>query len=190
MRLFIAALITEEMRAALAQAQEALQRAAPDRALRWVAPENYHITLLFLGEQPEERVPAIVQAMESARAGVTPFEVGVQGLGVFPNWNRPTVLWAGVSQGAGELTRIASALEQSLLPAPADKAFHPHITLARLKTPCRDADGLKKRLHDAVQRLLPARFGAYELRAISLMQSTLTPDGSIYTELAQVSLSR
>ncbi len=189
MRLFIAALISEEVRDALAQAREALQRAAHDRALRWVAPENYHITLLFLGEQPEERVPHIVQAMAAARAGVPPFEVGVQGLGIFPNWNRPHVLWAGAQQGAAELTRIATALERSLLPTPSGKPFHPHITLARLKTPCRDADGLKKRLFDAVQRLLPAEFGAFELRAISLMHSTLTPDGSIYTELEHVELA-
>ena len=189
MRLFIAALISEEVREALVQARAALQRAVPDRALRWVAPENYHITLLFLGEQPEERVPHIVQAMAAARRGVPPLEVSVRGLGVFPNWNRPQVLWAGAQRGAAELTQIATALEKSLLPTPSGKPFHPHITLARLKTPCHDADGLKKRLFDATQRLLPADFGAFELRAISLMHSTLTPDGAIYTELAQVELT-
>ena len=188
MRLFIAALIPDAVRDALHQAREQLQRVAPDRALRWVAPENYHITLLFLGEQDETRVPAIVQAMESARAGTAPFEIAVQGLGVFPNWNRPNVLWAGVSEGGQPLAQIAAALERALLPAPSGKPFHPHITLARLKTPCRDADGLKKRLHDAVQRLMPADFGRYELRTISLMQSTLTPDGSVYTELHAVAL--
>ncbi|OYT74157.1 MAG: RNA 2',3'-cyclic phosphodiesterase, partial [Armatimonadetes bacterium JP3_11] len=73
MRLFIAALIPDTVRVALARAQGALQQAASDRALRWVAPENYHITLLFLGEQPVERVPTIVQAIESAAAGVAPF---------------------------------------------------------------------------------------------------------------------
>jgi 2'-5' RNA ligase len=186
MRLFIAALIPDTVRDALHQAREQLQRAAPDRALRWVAPENYHITLLFLGEQDEARLPAIVQAMEAARAGVPPFTVAVQGLGVFPNWNRPNVLWAGVSEGGRLLGQMAAALERTLLPAPSGKPFHPHITLARIKTPCRDADGLKKRLHDAVQRLMPATdFGRYELRSISLMQSTLTPDGSVYTELAR-----
>ncbi|MCS6920126.1 MAG: RNA 2',3'-cyclic phosphodiesterase [Fimbriimonadales bacterium] len=188
MRLFIAALIPEAVRDALAAARESLQRAAPDRALRWVAPENYHITLLFLGEQPEERVPAITEAMHAARAGVLPFLVAVQGLGVFPNWNRPSVLWAGVRDGAEPLTQIANALEQSLLPKPSGKPFHPHITLARLKTPCRDADSLKKRLYDAAQRLTPANFGSYQLQTISLMQSTLTPDGSIYTEIKQVKL--
>ncbi|MFN3689835.1 MAG: RNA 2',3'-cyclic phosphodiesterase [Fimbriimonadales bacterium] len=188
MRLFIAALISEEVRIALAQAQTALQRALPDRALRWVAPENYHITLLFLGEQPEERVPHIVQAMKTARHGVPPFPVRVQGLGVFPNWNRPQVLWAGVQQGATPLGQMATTLAHHLMPAPSDKPFHPHITLARLKTPYRDANGLKKRLFDAVQRLLPADFGAFELHAISLMHSTLTPTGAIYTELERVNL--
>jgi len=188
MRLFIAALIPDAVRDALHQAREQLQRVAPDRALRWVAPENYHITLLFLGEQDETRVPAIVQAMESARAGTAPFEIAVQGLGVFPNWNRPNVLWAGVSEGGQPLAQIAAALERALLPAPSGKPFHPHITLARFKTPCRDANGLKKRLYDATNRLAPAHFGQYELRAISLMQSTLTPNGSVYTELCAVGL--
>jgi len=188
MRLFVAALIPEAVRAALHEAREQLQRAAPDRALRWVAPENYHITLLFLGEQDEARIPTVVQAMEAARAGIAPFTVRVQGLGVFPNWNRPNVLWAGVSEGGTPLTQIATALERALLDAPSGKPFHPHITLARFKTPCRDADGLKKRLYDATQRLAPADFGRYELQAISLMQSTLTPDGSVYTELHTVKL--
>jgi 2'-5' RNA ligase len=188
MRLFIAALIPDAVREALRETREQLQRAAPDRALRWVAPENYHITLLFLGEQDEARIPAIMQAMAAARAGVAPFTVAVQGLGVFPHWNRPSVLWAGVSEGGTTLAQMATALERALLPAPSGKPFHPHITLARLKTPCRDADGLKKRLYDATQRLAPANFGQYELQAISLMQSTLTPDGSVYTELHAVAL--
>ena len=188
MRLFIAALIPDAVRDALHKAREQLQRAAPDRALRWVAPENYHITLLFLGEQDEARLPAIVQAMQAARAGVPPFEIAIRGLGVFPNWNRPNVLWAGVSEGSQPLAQIAAALERALLPAPSGKPFHPHITLARFKTPCRDADGLKKRLHDAVQRLASNDFGQYQLRAISLMQSTLTPNGSVYTELHTVAL--
>ncbi len=189
MRLFIAALIPESIRERLAQARESLRRAAPDRAVRWVAPENYHITLLFLGEQDEAQIPAILAAMESARAGVAPFEIAVQGLGVFPNWNRPNVLWAGITKGGQSLAQMAGALERALLPAPSGKPFHPHITLARLKTPCRDAEGLKKRLHDATQRLAPAAFGHYALESISLMQSTLTPDGSVYTELHRVALA-
>lgn len=188
MRLFIAALIPDTVRDALQQAREQLQRAVPDRALRWVAPENYHITLLFLGEQDESRVPTILQAMESARAGIEPFEIALAGVGVFPNWNRPNVLWAGVSEGEKPLSQIANALQRTLLPNAPGKPFHPHITLARIKTPCRDADGLKKRLLDATQRLLPTDFGGYELRTLSLMQSTLTPDGSIYTELHAVSV--
>lgn len=188
MRLFIAALIPDTVRDALQQAREQLQRAVPDRALRWIAPENYHITLLFLGEQDESRVPVIAQAMESARAGIEPFEIALAGLGVFPNWNRPSVLWAGVSEGVKPLNQIANALQRTLLPNTPSKPFHPHITLARLKTPCRDAEGLKRRLHDATQRLMPIDFGRYELRTLSLMQSTLTPDGSIYTELHAIAL--
>jgi 2'-5' RNA ligase len=188
MRLFIAALIAESVREALREACAQLQRAAPDRTLRWVAPENYHITLLFLGEQDETRIPAIIQAMESAQRGIPPFEIAVQGLGVFPNWNRPSVLWAGVSEGGAFLSHIARALERTLLPAPSGKPFRPHITLARCKMPCRDTEGLKKRLYSAAQQLAPANFGQYKLQATSLMQSTLTPDGAVYTVLHTVAL--
>lgn len=188
MRLFVAALIPESVRDALATTQQALQSAAPDRTVRWVAPANYHITLLFLGEQPESQVSAIVAAMQASRRGVSPFRVAVRGIGAFPNWSRPNVLWAGVDDGAEPLTQIAHALERELLSKPAGKPFHPHITLARLKTPCRDADHLRKRLYDATQRLASTEFGRFELQAISLMHSTLAPEGAVYAELERVIL--
>ncbi|MFN4032704.1 MAG: RNA 2',3'-cyclic phosphodiesterase [Fimbriimonadales bacterium] len=188
MRLFVAALIPDLVRDALDSARQSLQHAAPDRAVRWVDPANYHITLLFLGEQAEERVDGILAAMQASQAGISPFTVAVRGIGAFPHWSRPNVLWAGVQEGAERLAHIANALESNLLSKPTGKPFHPHITLARLKTPCRDADHLRKRLYEATQRLASTEFGRFELQAISLMHSTLTPEGSVYTELARVIL--
>lgn len=186
-RLFIAVLISPDLMHRLAQEQSQLKRYLSDRALRWVAPENFHITLLFLGEQPEERLQSIQSAVERASQLVSPFSVQVQGLGVFPNWNRPQVLWAGVEQGAESLQRIALQLEQSLLAKPSGKRFHAHITLARIKA--HGASDLAKRMFQQVEPKRKLVFGTYEVAHLSLMQSELTPTGSRYTELERFALN-
>ncbi|CUU11404.1 MAG: RNA 2',3'-cyclic phosphodiesterase [Fimbriimonadales bacterium] len=186
MRLFVAVLIPPDLMHRLAQEQARLKRHLPDRALRWVAPENFHITLLFLGEQPEERLSAIREAVQQASSEVAPFTIQVQGLGVFPNWNRPQVLWSGVEQGTAPLTQLAQRLQQNLLETPERKPFHAHITLARIKEGQSD---LAKRLLMQVEPRKNHLFGAYEASHISLMLSELTPQGSRYTELERFELA-
>ncbi len=188
MRLFIAILIPPDLMQRLGKLQAQLKAQLPDPALRWVAPENFHFTLLFLGEQPAERLPAIEQAMHSTARQAQPFEVTMGGLGVFPNWRRPAVLWTGVQAGAEPMGRIATALESALL-GKADKPFHAHVTLARIKmgkggtTP---TVPLPERLKKAVERLQPATVGQFTATHLSLMQSELHPSGSRYTELLTV----
>lgn len=187
MRLFVAVLIPPELMHRLAQEQARLKRHLPDRAMRWVAPENFHITLLFLGEQPEERLNPIREAVQQASAGVEPFTIQVQGLGVFPDWNRPQVLWSGVAQGTATLTQLAQRLQRNLLETPERKPFHAHITLARIKE--HTQSDLAKRLLMQVEPRKNQLFGTYEAAHISLMLSELTPQGSRYTELERFELT-
>ncbi len=187
MRLFVAVLIPPDLMHSLAQEQARLKRHLPDRALRWVAPENFHITLLFLGEQPEGRLGAIREALQQASTGVEPFTIQVQGLGVFPSWHRPQVLWSGVEQGTASLTQLAQRLQQNLLETPERKPFHAHITLARIKE--QGQSDLAKRLLMQVEPRKNHLFGAYEASHISLMRSELTPQGSRYTELERFELT-
>ncbi len=186
MRLFIAVLIPPPILETLAQVQSHLRQAVPDRTLRWVAPENFHITLLFLGEQPESRLPAIRKAIQSASQQTAPFPVQVQGIGVFPNWNRSNVLWAGVQDPSQKLAYLAQVLERALAEHPSGKPFRAHITLARFKDP--RADDLPKRLYDTVERLNNPYFGSFLVSHLSLMLSELRPEGSRYTELERFSL--
>lgn len=188
MRLFVAVLIPPALIQRLAQEQAQLKRHLPERALRWVTPENFHITLLFLGEQPEERLPAIHSAIQQVSEQTPSFSVQVQGLGIFPNWNRPQVLWAGISEGSAMLAQMAHPLTQSLIKTPQEKPFHAHITLARLKAQ-RNMEFVKS-LMDSVERQRNQVFGVFTVSHISLMQSELTPQGSHYIELAQFPLKR
>ncbi len=186
MRLFIAVLIPPPIIEALAQVQSQLRQQLPDRTLRWVAPENFHITLLFLGEQPEARLPEIQRALQSASQLSEPFEIEVRGLGAFPNWNRTNVLWAGVEDPSQTLARLSHHLERTLMERPSGKPFHAHITFARFKDP--RAHDLPKRLIDAVERLSNPSFGRFTVSHLSLMLSELRPEGSRYTELERFAL--
>ncbi len=176
---------------ALAKAQQRLQRELSHPSLRWVAPENFHITLLFLGEQDSARLPEIHSAIERVSQQVAPFDWSVQGLGVFPNWNRPSVLWAGVQEGVQPLSRLARLLEAELSDEPSGKPFHPHITFARLKSEQiarhRDSEFLLRfqRTAEAIGRTLQ---GEDHTAHISLMLSELTPKGSRYNELERFEL--
>lgn len=186
MRLFVAVLIPPPVIEALAQVQSHLRQVVPDRTLRWVAPENFHITLLFIGEQPEARLPTIREALHSASQLSKPFPVEIQGIGVFPNWNRSNVLWAGVQDPSQKLAFLAQYLERALAERPSGKPFHAHITLARFKDP--RAHDLPKRLYDTVERLNNPHFGGFVVSHLSLMLSELRPEGSRYTELERFSL--
>ncbi|OEG00052.1 2'-5' RNA ligase [Vulcanibacillus modesticaldus] len=102
---------------------------------RWVPKENMHITMLYLGEVPDEKLGSVDKAMFEAIKGIDPFELWVEGIGAFPNTKKPNILWAGVQ---GELKFLIKLYRQLLkevqnegLPYDAKPHFKPHLTLAR-----------------------------------------------------------
>ncbi len=188
MRLFIAILIPPDVMQQLGRLQAQLKAQLPDPSLRWVAPDKFHFTLLFLVEQSEARLPAIEQVMQVAARQTAPFEVGISGLGVFPHWRRPAVLWVGAQTGAEPMGKVAAMLEQQLV-GKADKPFHAHVTLARIKIDRRlSASTVSERLQKVVVQLPPMPVGQFTATHLSLMQSELHPSGSHYTELCTVPL--
>lgn len=158
-------------------------------SLRLTDPEQAHCTLKFLGDTDESRVDDVTEALEAAvaDAGVGPFEVEVGGLGVFPSREYISVIWVGVREGrgAGELTRLAEAVERETVARgfdEADHAFTPHFTLARMN----DARGKAGVLAYLDEDPTVGRFAVEEVR---LTESTLTRDGPEYETRARVSLS-
>ena len=147
MRLFVAVSVGDEVRAAVAQSRSRIEaglqklRAEPPR-LVWVAPPGLHITVRFLGEQPDPRVPALVAALEQP-IDLVPFTIRWHGLGAFPSPRQPRAIWLGVGDGARELGQIEREVSRRvgpLLPGEdgADATpFHPHLTIARVKTDSR-----------------------------------------------------
>ena len=178
MRIFIAADLSKEVRKALGDVQRAL-RPVSDTA-RWVAPESIHITLKFIGEVPPEKTKAIEAALAPIQTPA-PIEMDFRGVGFFPNDRHPRVFWAGI-EGGKELAELAVAVEASLEPlgiAREQRAFSPHLTLARFESP-RGLDALRA----AIASAGPLEFGRTTAREFHLYQSILKPSGAEYTRLA------
>jgi 2'-5' RNA ligase len=186
MRLFVSIDLPDRLADAVADAQD---RFADAEGLRFVDPENAHLTLFFLGEVDPERVDEVESALERAvdDADVAPFEMRVGGFGVFPALDYISVVWAGVRDGAGvaETTRLNGAVERELEALGFegdDHEFTPHITLARMD----DARG--KDLVQRVVRETDPDLGAFRVKEIRLKESTLTSDGPEYETVQAIGL--
>jgi 2'-5' RNA ligase len=187
MRLFVAADLPDEARAAVAAAQKRIASALAGSAgaLKWVRPEHSHLTLVFLGDVPESRVPAVVEAVSPGIA-TAPFDLTLESLGMFPLRGAPRVLWIGVGGGASEVSVMQRELADRIAAAGIalePRPFHPHLTLARWRE-SRPADrerALKSAPRGVVAR---ARIGG-----ATLYQSRLSPAGPSYTPLARATLT-
>lgn len=176
MRCFIAVeMRTEEVAACLAE----LGRVGA--ALRLVKPENRHLTLKFLGEVHEDLIHEVGAAMKDALHGFEPFDATLRGLGAFPSLSYMRVVWAGIEKGNEELIDAQRSIDENLakLGFPKDKRFHPHLTLARVKS-----QKGKGELREFITRHKDTDFGAVRVDKIELKKSVLTPKGPIYTTIA------
>jgi 2'-5' RNA ligase len=183
MRLFVAMDIPEDVCSAISTLVSKLRPTS--RNARWVRIEGLHVTLKFIGETSAEKSAEINTALAVIPSRV-PFPINFRGLGFFPNDRRPRVLWAGIAAGP-ELTALAAAIDTALasLGIPREqRAFSPHLTLARFDTP-RGLDAL----HTAIEKAGPLDFGGATASEFHLYQSVLKPAGAEYTRLATFSFA-
>jgi len=176
MRLFIAVDVTEEIQAAVAERAARLREANCD--VGWVRPENFHLTLKFLGEAPDAQLDDIKAALDLVALSRAPFEMELRGMGCFPERGAPRVVWVGSGAGRDGLTVVASDVEDAMedLGFPRERReFAAHLTIGRVRS-SRGAERLR-RLVDAEA---DAGFGRCAVDEIRLYKSTLASGGSIY----------
>jgi RNA 2',3'-cyclic 3'-phosphodiesterase len=181
MRLFVAMDIPEDVRAAVGALVAKLRPACRDA--HWVRIEGLHLTLKFIGEAAPEKAEAIKAAL-AAIPSRAPIPITFRGLGFFPDERRPRVLWAGIKAGV-ELAELAAAVETALEPlgiSREDRAFSPHLTLARLEGP-----RVLETLREAVKNAGRLAFGRTTATEFHLYQSILKPGGAEYTRVATFS---
>jgi 2'-5' RNA ligase len=177
-RIFVALDIPEAVRAAIRDLAEKLRPLC--RNARWVRIENAHVTLKFIGEVPPEKVAAVKAVLAPIRLR-DPLEMEFRDVGFFPDAKRPRVFWAGIAAGA-ELGELAAAVETALEPlgiAREQRAFSPHLTIARFESPYR-----LDRLRAAIAAAGPLEFGSTVAKEFHLYQSVLKRGGAEYTRLA------
>lgn len=182
MRLFTGIDLPEEVVANLNQLLDLLR---PTAHLKWTPPYNFHLTTKFIGEWPEERLPELIERLESltSRSPIDPIDV--EGIGWFPNATNPRILWTGIKAGP-ELPKLASDTDQALglLGIPLEtKKFSPHLTLARIKDPVP-----LTQLQETIAQLPNNEFGTFRADEFHLYLSKPGPSGSIYTKLAEFPL--
>jgi 2'-5' RNA ligase len=137
-RVFCAIDLPDEVREKVLAHSMRLRKALPDAHASWIRPDNIHLTLKFLGGIPQSRAKDLSQATAKASRGLESFPISVQGSGVFPTQGQPRVLWIGIEDLEGKLSELYRRLEKECSKAgfrKEDRPFHPHLTLARLRTP-------------------------------------------------------
>ena len=194
MRIFIGIDLEDEIRTKIARFLEGVRGFAPDA--RWVRPESLHITMKFIGEQKPEQVEAISQRL--GRVEGSAMEIRLSGHGFFPTVKSPRVFWIGIQAGpelAALATNIDAAVSELGVPRE-DRAFSPHLTLARgggrSGSPKCRKDDAPNPTFAALEKRLTAMgdldFGTMTAREFILYQSQLSPKGSKYTKLERFAL--
>lgn len=172
----------------LADELERLQQKLRLDGVRWTRRGQLHLTLKFLGDIPASSASEVEAALRRACQGVRPFRLTLQGLGCFPNPQRPSVVWVGIGGDVSVLKSLHAAVEREtavFAEKNEKRDFHPHLTIGRVKNvPFREL----QRLSELVQSAQVGALGEWTVDAAHLMQSDLLPEGARHTELANVRL--
>ena len=182
-RCFIAVELPPQVRRALEDLQGRLGKGR-ERGAKWVAPAGIHLTLKFLGDVPEERIPLLASAMGRVAAAGSPLALHLAGAGCFPSAERPRVLWVGMAGDAERLAKLQARMQVAMaeLGFPREaRPFTPHLTLARMRDLASPEE--LQRLGSAVRALSVPRMD-FTAEEVALIRSDLLPSGAVYTVLA------
>ncbi len=180
MRCFIAIGMPNEVENRLRSLVEQLKPLS--HAVKWVAPENLHLTLKFLGEADEDKVPEIIGALKDTTSAHKRFLLDVHGTGVFPNTSWPKVIWVGLDSEGG-LLALHSDIEKAMEPLgfkPEKRAFTPHLTIGRIRAGRDKPLQLEPLMHEITTRK-NEDFGSFEVSEVALIKSDLQPAGAVHT---------
>ncbi len=184
-RTFLALPLDDGIQGRLVAAQESL--ASAGARVRWVARENLHLTVKFLGGVEDRALGEVCAAAKRSAGEVEPFAFAVRGLSAVPNAGPLRMIWAGIDDPTGRLGSLNELLEKSFAALgfkEEKRAFRPHLTLGRVKGG-RNASQLRA----AAGEWRETDFGEQPAEELIVFSSELTPDGPIYTALSRAPLA-
>jgi 2'-5' RNA ligase len=183
-RAFIALELPENIIVVIRKIQEAMKPCG--FKVRWVKPENIHLTLKFLGNINPADVTQISRIICEAVNPYEPIPLTAKGIGVFPGIKRPRVIWVGVGGQVATIIGLQKMLDEKLKAigfAKERRPFKGHLTLGRVK-----GNISSDQLMAALQQHKEFESGTFFAKTVVLFQSVLDPKGSVYTKLLNVSL--
>jgi RNA 2',3'-cyclic 3'-phosphodiesterase len=177
-RSFIAVETPKDVRDGISALQANLKPAAGS-SVRWVANDNLHLTLIFLGEVEENFLNKVKEQLTSAVKTVKSFEANLNGIGAFPSQRSPRIIWIGMDKGKDEAIDLQATVEKPLITIgykPEDRKFHPHLTVGRVKGVIKDPAKIFETNYTSRN---------FPVKSIVLFKSTLRPEGPVYEKLQE-----
>jgi 2'-5' RNA ligase len=158
-----------------------------DSAVRWVRPENIHVTLYFFGEIHDDAVDEVGGIIESAIHGIEPFTIKIGGISAFPSVEKARVIWYGIENVGGELSRMYEGIRRGLLESGTvqkveKRPYSPHLTAGRVKR------RMSRKLIDQIYTLEDVQFGSSAVKELVLFESILTGSGPKYQKIRTFNL--
>lgn len=180
-RSFLAFELPPEIRGQIGAVSKELQKTR--MPVRWVKEENIHLTMIFLGSLNEDVIDEIKERVPSVVKGFSTIKTRLNGVGVFPHWRKPRVIWAGLDGEIERLSNLRDELQAELKvlgPGQEKRPFRPHLTIGRFKGRV-DRDEDLKWILDRYQDISS---DLCSLNELILFKSDLRPDGPVYTRMA------
>ncbi|MEK2646468.1 RNA 2',3'-cyclic phosphodiesterase [Bdellovibrio sp. BCCA] len=154
-------------------------------SVKWVPIDNFHITVSFLGDRPEEELPLIAETLQTVCTQFTPFDLKIEDMGAFSNEHDARVIWLGVQKKRylAEFKEILdqALLEKQILTKPDERAFSPHLTIGRLRNP--------RSVKDMISPFKRKSFGKIHVNEIVLYESNLQGAFPVYTPVLRCPLT-
>ncbi len=189
LRAFIAVEIPSEIQQKIHR-ETAHLRKGIDSLVRWVAPQNMHLTLKFLGDVSPNSLEFIKQMLRTEAENVSCFDLHLAGLGAFPNLKRPRVLYVGI-QAPAALDALARGIESAsrkLGYEPEERPFSAHLTLGRVRQNANAEE--QQQIRRAIEGTQVDLLGTARVDSVHLYKSDLNPGGSVYTRLYSAPLKK
>jgi len=183
LRTFIAVEIPAPIHQAIQQKTESIRKTLGNLLVRWVAMDNMHLTLKFLGDVSPVNVDSLTQMLRAEADSISAFDMHLSGLGSFPNPRRPRVLFVGIQAPAGlqALQRgIESACARLSYESEA-RDFHPHLTIGRVRREISTSD--QQKIRRTLEEIKIDSLGTARVDSVHLYKSDLKSSGSVYTKL-------
>jgi RNA 2',3'-cyclic 3'-phosphodiesterase len=185
MRTFIAVELPEKIIYTIGKVQEKIK--SHGLKIRWVRPENVHLTLKFLGDIKAADTEKVARAVSESVTGYAPISLAIKGIGVFPGIKGPRVLWLGISKRLDLLTALQKTLDEKLgkMDFPKERRpFRGHLTIGRIK-----AKIDSKTLNDVLKEFIGFESEPFLASRIILYKSDLKPQGAVYTKIMETCLT-